>query len=154
MAKKGKYIYDWPRPMVSVDAIVFTPIKSKWHILLIKRGRYPFEGRWAIPGGFLEIDEELETAAARELQEETGLSGIPLKQMQTFGKCGRDPRGRMITVTFMGITPKDNNKIKAGDDAASAKWFDIDHLPSDMAFDHNEVAVIAIKRLRRKVNNR
>jgi len=150
MAKKGKYIYDWPRPMVTVDAVVFTFFRNKAKLLLINRGKEPFKGKWALPGGFIEIDEELEIAAARELAEETGLVNVPLEQLYTFGKCGRDPRGRQITIVFMGIATKEQTKIKAGDDAAKVQWFDIDNLPNDLAFDHNEVANFGIKKLKRK----
>jgi 8-oxo-dGTP diphosphatase len=150
MAKKGKYIYDWPRPMVTVDTVVFTFQNNRVKLLLVKRGNEPFKGKWAIPGGFIEIDEELEDAAARELQEETGLANVSLEQMHTFGRCGRDPRGRQITVVFMGIAAKGQNKVKGGDDAAEAKWFDIENLPKDMAFDHSEVAKFAVKRLKKK----
>ena len=148
MAKKGKYIYNWPRPMVTVDAVVFAFFDGTAKVLLIKRGNEPFKGKWALPGGFVDIDEELETAAARELAEETGLQDIPLEQLHTFGRCGRDPRGRQITIVFMGIATKGLDKIKAGDDAAKVRWFDIEKLPDDMAFDHNEVAEFGIERLR------
>lgn len=148
MAKKGKYVYDWPRPMVTVDAVVFTFFNKKAHLLLINRCNDPFRGKWAFPGGFINIDEELETAVKRELAEETGLRGVKLEQMHTFGKCDRDPRGRQITIAFMGIAKEGADKIKAGDDAAEAKWFDISNLPADMAFDHNEIAEFAIKKLK------
>jgi len=150
MAKKGKYIYDWPRPMVTVDAVVFGLFKNKFKLLLIKRGREPFKGKWAMPGGFVAMDEELELAVARELEEETGMINVPLTQMHTFGRCGRDPRGRQISIAFVGIATKGLNKIKAGDDAAKARWFDIENLPEDMAFDHNEMAESAIRKLKRK----
>jgi len=150
MAKKGKYIYDWPRPMVTVDAVVFAFLKNKAKLLLIKRRNEPFKGKWALPGGFVGIDEEIEAAAARELAEETGIAGVPLEQMHTFGNVGRDPRGRQITIAFMGIATERKNKIKAGDDAAEARWFDIVKLPKDLAFDHNEVAKFAINKLKRK----
>jgi len=145
MADKRKYVYDWPRPMVTVDVVVFDVSGDVPKVLLIKRRNEPFKGRWAFPGGFVDMDEELEDAAARELAEETGLTGVKLQQLHTFGRCGRDPRGRNITVAFIGITKE--NKIKSGDDAAEAKWFDIDDLP-EMGFDHNEVAAVAIKRLK------
>ncbi|MFA5293396.1 MAG: NUDIX hydrolase [Phycisphaerae bacterium] len=151
MAEKGKYIYDWPRPMVTVDAIVFDVSGSKPKVLLIKRGNEPFKGQWAFPGGFVEMDEELEIAVARELAEETGLTGVKLEQFYTFGRCGRDPRGRNITVAFIGTTKK--TEIKGGDDAAEAKWFEIDALPENMAFDHKDVAALAIKKLKDLVNN-
>jgi 8-oxo-dGTP diphosphatase len=103
MNEKGKYVYEWPRPMVTTDAVIFAVTAGATKLLLIKRGNDPYKGKWAIPGGFINIDEELEDAVARELQEETGLTGIPLEQMHTFGTCGRDPRGRQITVVYMGI---------------------------------------------------
>jgi 8-oxo-dGTP diphosphatase len=145
MGDKGKYVYDWPRPMVTVDAVVFDISGDRPKILLIKRGNEPFKGQWAFPGGFVEMDEELETAAVRELAEETGLTSVKLEQLHTFGKCGRDPRGRNITIVFIGITK--NSKIKSGDDAADARWFSIDDLPQ-MGFDHNDVAATAIKKLK------
>jgi 8-oxo-dGTP diphosphatase len=147
MAEKGKYVYDWPRPMVTVDAVVFTKTDDKTKVLLINRGKEPFKGKWALPGGFIDMDEELEDAVVRELEEETGLTGVRLEQMRTFGTVGRDPRGRQITIVFMGIVTEEQTKIKAGDDAAQAQWFDIEKLPDDMAFDHNEVVRFAIKKL-------
>jgi len=148
MAKKGKYIYDWPRPMVTVDAVVFGFFENKAKLLLIKRKKEPFKGKWALPGGFVEIDEELEDAVARELTEETGLRNIRVEQMHTFGTVGRDPRGRQITTAFMGVAGEEQTKIKAGDDAAKAQWFDIEKLPKDLAFDHNEVVKFAIEKLK------
>jgi 8-oxo-dGTP diphosphatase len=149
MNKKGKYTYDWPRPMVTVDAVVFSNTNGKTKVLLINRGKEPFKGKWALPGGFIDMDEELEDAVVRELEEETGLKGIRLEQMRTFGTVGRDPRGRQITIAFMGIATEEQTKIKAGDDAAQAQWFDIEKLPDDMAFDHNEVVRFAIKKLKK-----
>jgi len=149
MNKRGKYVYDWPRPMVTTDAIVFAFIDGQAKILLIKRGNEPFKGKWALPGGFIGMDEELEDAVVRELAEETGLENIALEQFHTFGKCGRDPRGRQITIAYMGIAAKPG-KIKGGDDAAEAKWFDIEKLPEDLAFDHKDVIRQAIKKLKRK----
>jgi 8-oxo-dGTP diphosphatase len=151
MNKKGKYVYEWPRPMVTTDAAIFAVTADAAKLLLVKRGNDPYKGKWAIPGGFINIDEELEDAAARELQEETGLTGIKLEQMHTFGTLGRDPRGRQITVVFMGIIKDGLDRIKAGDDAAQAQWFDIDDLPPDMAFDHNDVAKLAIEKLKSKI---
>jgi 8-oxo-dGTP diphosphatase len=151
MAQKQKYIYDWPRPMVTVDAVVFDVSGDRPKLLLIRRGNEPFKGQWAFPGGFVDMDEELQDAAARELAEETGLVGVKLQQLHTFGKCGRDPRGRNITIAFIGITK--DNKIKSGDDAAEAQWFDINDLPENMAFDHNDVAAVAIEKLKSLMNN-
>jgi len=150
MAKKGRYIYDWPRPMVTVDAVVFGLFGNKAKLLLVNRRNEPFKGKWALPGGFVDIDEELEDAVVRELAEETGLVDVPLEQLHTFGRCGRDPRGRQITIAFIGIARRGKNKIKAGDDAEKVRWFDVDKLPEDLAFDHNEVAKFAIEKLKRK----
>jgi len=148
MAEKGTYTYDWPRPMVSVDAVVFSRTAAATEVLLINRGNEPFKGCWAVPGGFLELDEELEVGAARELAEETGVTGVKLEQIRVFGTCGRDPRGRMITVVFMGTADAEQQvATKAGDDAAGAQWFDIENLPEHLAFDHDEMLKFAIEKL-------
>ncbi len=154
MAKKGKYVYEWPRPMVTVDAVVFRVNSRKTGVLLIRRGNEPYKGKWALPGGFIDIDEELEDAVVRELEEETGLTGVALEQMHTFGRCGRDPRGRQISVAFLGIAPARTKQIKSGDDAAAAKWFDITKLPDNMAFDHDEVIGFGIRTLKKKLRQR
>lgn len=150
MAKKGRYIYDYPRPMVTVDTVVFNLSGNKPKLLLINRKSQPFKGKLALPGGFVGIDEELHSAAARELAEETGLTNVPLEQLYTFGKPGRDPRGRQITIVFMGIAAKGQTTVNPGSDAAKAQWFDIEKLPEDMAFDHKQIADFAIKKLKRK----
>jgi len=150
MAEKGRYIYAWPRPMVTVDAAVFRIVAGKVKLLLIQRGNEPYKCKWALPGGFVDMDEELEDASLRELAEETGLKKVSLEQLRTFGRCGRDPRGRQISVVFFGVVSEPAGKIKAGDDAAKAKWFDIGDLPTEMAFDHDEVIGYAISTLKRK----
>ncbi len=143
----GKYVYDWPRPMLTVDAAVFALVEGKAKLLLVQRKHEPFQGSWALPGGFVEIDEDLLQAAARELAEETGLRDVSLEQLRTFGKPGRDPRGRTITVVYFGIAGKNWQQAKAADDAAQVQWFDVDDLPQ-MAFDHDEIARCAIERLK------
>jgi len=154
MAKKGSYIYDWPRPMVTVDAVVFGQFGNHTMVLLIKRANEPFASMWALPGGFVEMDEELIDAAARELQEETGLKGVHLEQLHTFGTVGRDPRGRQITIVHMGVVTNTQAKINAGDDAAEAKWFPIDKLPVKMAFDHLEVIKFATNHYHKTIDKR
>ncbi len=149
MAKKGQYGYDWPRPMVTVDAAVFAWVEGKARLLLVQRKHEPYQGSWALPGGYIEMDEDLPEAAARELAEETGLEDVPLEQLQTFGKPGRDPRGRTITVAYFGIAGKNRQQVNAADDAAQAQWFDIHNLPP-LAFDHDEIVHCAIKRLERE----
>ena len=145
----GKYVYDWPRPMVTVDAAVFAFFEGKAWLLLIQRKHEPFRDCWALPGGFVEMDEDLPKAAARELAEETGLTDIPLEQLHTFGRPGRDPRGRAITVVYFGIAGQGQQRPRAADDAAEAQWFDIDNLPR-MAFDHDEIVRCAIERLEQR----
>jgi 8-oxo-dGTP diphosphatase len=151
MAKKGKYVYEWPRPMVTVDAAVLRFLKDDIKVLLIKRGKEPFKGCWALPGGFIEMDEELEDAAVRELKEETGVSGIKLEQLRTYGTVGRDPRGRQVSVVFWGIS-RGKEQLKAGDDAAEVKWFSIKKLPKEVGFDHREIIQEAIRGRRVKGN--
>lgn len=150
MLKKGKYIYDWPRPMVTVDIAVFNQLKDKLHILLIQRGKEPFKGFWALPGGFVEMDEELDEAAARELSEETGLRNINLEQIYTFGGIGRDPRGRVISILYMGIVEADVPELNAADDASAVQWYDACRLPEEIAFDHRMVIEFALKKILKK----
>lgn len=150
MARIGKYVYEWPRPMVTVDAVAFQFHRGTVRVLLVQRGNEPCRDMWALPGGFIGQDEELDDAIARELEEETGLNNVPLQQMHTFGACGRDPRGRVISVVFMGVVPESGHKLRAGDDAAKARWFDINRLPDRLAFDHNEILSLAFSRFKRR----
>ena len=132
-----KHCYDYPRPAVTADIIILRKNNSQHFVLLIERKHPPFEGMWALPGGFLNMDETLEEAALRELQEETGIKGVQLEQFHTFSKVNRDPRHRTITTVFIGYTD-DNISPVAGDDAAKAQWFALDKLPQ-LAFDHGMV---------------
>lgn len=133
------FTYEYPRPSVTLDAAIIrvTDLTTP-EILLIKRGRDPFSGRWALPGGFLEMDETPCTGAARELKEETGLENLPLKPLFTCGEPGRDPRGRTITMVFGCMVRDTDSSPRGDDDAADACWFDIKKLP-EMAFDHGRV---------------
>ncbi len=139
------YCYEYPRMMVTADIAVFSKIEEEWKILLIKRKHYPFESCWALPGGFVEMDENFITAAGRELQEETGLTEVSLVEVGTFGEPNRDPRGRCVTVAFSAIIDSQKAKTaQGGDDAAEAKWFNITNLP-ELAFDHGEIIRKAIE---------
>ena len=129
------FTYDYPRPSVTTDILIFSGKGDETKILLIQRGKDPFKGWWALPGGFLDMDEELDECARRELKEETGLSGIELKQLFTVGDVGRDPRGRTISVMFYGFAYHRSDKVQAGDDARAVQWFSVKNLP-DLAFDH------------------
>jgi len=133
-----RYTYDYPRPMVSVDAVVFRERGGRLEVLLIRRGKPPFEGMHALPGGFVEMDEDLPDAAARELREETGLDRVALEQLATFGRPDRDPRGRCISVAFVGALARSGDQVAGGDDAAEAGWHDTAALPP-LAFDHGEI---------------
>ena len=139
------FTYKYPRPSLTVDATVFRKTDNGYEVLLIQRANPPFKGGWALPGGFVDMDETLEDAIIRELQEETSLTGIKLEQLHAFSTPGRDPRGHTISVIFWGIL-NNNQKPIAGDDARNVKWFDIDHLP-ELAFDHDEVIKTAIQKL-------
>jgi 8-oxo-dGTP diphosphatase len=132
------YSYDYPRPAVTADIIILKTNEDQRFVLLIERKHPPFEGMWALPGGFLEMNETLEEAALRELEEETGITGIELRQFHTFSKVNRDPRHRTITTVFIGYADKITVKPEAGDDAAKADWFAINNLPP-LAFDHGMV---------------
>jgi 8-oxo-dGTP diphosphatase len=139
-----KYSYDYPRPMLGVDAVILNTGHSLPKVLLIKRRNDPFVGQWALPGGFVEADEPLKDAAARELQEETGLQGITLTQLRAFGAPGRDPRGWSVAVAYLGILNDADTSPEAGDDAVDAQWFNVDDLPA-LAFDHNDIVRYAMQ---------
>lgn len=138
------YCYKYPRPSVTADCIVFTK-ESTPKVLLIERGDEPFKGYWAFPGGFLNMDETTEQCAIRELKEETGLEVDKVKEMGTYSKVDRDPRGRTITVAYMAMVEKPM-ELMGHDDAAKAQWFSIDNLP-EMAFDHDEIMKDAMSAL-------
>jgi len=140
------FSYDYPRPMVTVDAVVFKEFESRMEVLLIQRKHDPFAGMWALPGGFVDMDETAEEAIKRELEEETSLRMDNLQQIHTFSALGRDPRGRTISITFYGIAEHENSKVIGGDDASDAQWFPVDQLPH-LAFDHIEVVKIALAKI-------
>ena len=139
------YTYDYPRPAMAVDCVVFLNDKGTIKLLLVERERPPYRGQWAFPGGFVEPNETLEQAAAREMFEETGLKDILLQQMYTFSAPDRDPRDRIITTAFIGITDNSNCKLIAGDDASNAQWFPLENHPK-LAFDHEEILTMAIEK--------
>jgi len=138
-----------PSLSISVDVVIFSLRADDLKVLLIRRGRPPFEGLWAIPGGFLDSEESLEAGALRELEEETGVTNVYLEQLYTFGAPHRDPRGRVITVAYVALVPA-AVQARAGDDTAEAEWHSIHHLP-ELAFDHAEIVQYALQRLRYKL---
>lgn len=144
---------DYDRPSVTVDVVLFTILDGTLQVLLIKRKLDPFAGQWAFPGGFVRMDESLEDAAYRELQEETGVArdAVYLEQLYTFGEPDRDPRMRIITVAYFALVGADKiPKLHASDDAADARWFSA-YNPPPLAFDHGDILAYAITRLRYKL---
>lgn len=129
------YTYDYPRPALTVDIVLFREKQHIRELLLIKRKHPPFRDKWAFPGGFVDIYEDLEPAARRELAEETGISDVQLTQFRTYGTPHRDPRHRTVTVVYTGILNKTGQVLKADDDAKKAGWFSLNRLPP-LAFDH------------------
>lgn len=134
------YTYEYPRPMLTADCVVVNP---RSEVLLIRRGNEPFRGCWALPGGFMEMDETIERCAVRELQEETGILVDESRAVLVgvFSRPGRDPRGRTVTVAYR-VDLEEEVDVKGSDDAAEARWFPLAALPP-LAFDHSEVIAAA-----------
>lgn len=149
----GEYCYAHPRPAVTVDTVLFAFLENQLQVLLIERKAEPFQGQWALPGGFIHMDESLDEGARRELQEETGVADVYLEQLYTFGVPDRDPRGRVITVAYFALLSADEVSrvnVQGGDDAHDARWWNMYHLP-DLAFDHGRILDYALQRLRWKL---
>ncbi|MEB3229811.1 MAG: NUDIX domain-containing protein [Leptolyngbyaceae bacterium] len=149
--KTSSYVYDYPRPGLTVDCVVFGLDEQHClNVMLIQRKLAPFAGGWALPGGFVRLDESLEAAARRELREETGLEQVFLEQLYTFGQVDRDPRDRIITVAYYALVNLRDYTVQAATDASQAAWFGIDATPT-LAFDHQHILETALMRLRGKV---
>lgn len=145
------YCYEYPRPALTVDCVVFgLDDRAVLNILLIRRNLEPFKASWALPGGFVRLDETLEDAARRELQEETGLHDVFLEQLYTFGAIHRDPRDRVVSVAYYALVNLEAHPAIAATDADEAAWFPLAELPP-VAFDHATILEVAIGRLRGKV---
>lgn len=144
------HTYEYPRPALTVDCVVFGLDEEDLKVLLIQRGLEPFAGRWALPGGFVRVEESLDAAARRELQEEAGVRGVFLEQLYTFGEPNRDPRERVVSVAYYALVKLGEHHVMAATDARSAAWFAVDDTPK-LAFDHNRILEAAHGRLRGKV---
>jgi 8-oxo-dGTP diphosphatase len=144
------YSYEYPRPALSVDIVVFALDERDLQVMLVERDLQPFAGEWALPGGFVGIDEALDAAARRELEEETGLKNIFLEQLYTFGDVHRDPRDRVVTVAYYALVNFAGHSVQASSDARNAAWFAVNDLPK-LAFDHDKILRAAHERLKGKV---
>ncbi len=153
MEKKSSYTYKYPHPSVTTDCVIFGFDGKDLHILLVERGLEPFKGSWALPGGFLKMDETVEECAKRELKEETNVSNVFLEQFHTFSAVDRDPRERVLTVAFYALVKPSDYEVIGGDDAANAQWFEQDELPP-LAFDHEEVICMAKECLKEKLRTK
>ena len=144
-----KYSYKYPHPSVTTDCVIFGFDGVKLKVLLVERGMAPYKGRWAFPGGFLNMDESAEEGALRELKEETGLEGAYIRQFHTFSAPQRDPRERVITIAYYALVKM--QEVKGGDDASDARWFALDEVPP-LAFDHDQILRKAEKTLRQQIH--
>lgn len=144
-----KYSYKYPHPSVTTDCVIFGFDGVKLKVLLVERGVAPYKGRWAFPGGFLNMDESAEEGALRELKEETGLEGAYIRQFHTFSAPQRDPRERVITIAYYALVRM--QEVKGGDDASDARWFALDEVPP-LAFDHDQILRKAEKTLRQQIH--
>ncbi|MDQ3395282.1 MAG: NUDIX hydrolase [Bacteroidota bacterium] len=145
------FTYEHPRPSVTVDSVVLNYNRKKIEILLIERSSDPYKNHWALPGGFLDIDEPLEAGVKRELNEETGLEVKEFVQLGAYGKPDRDPRGRVISLAYLSLIKEGGTTVKAASDALEAQWFNIHELPMPLAFDHKEIIDDALEILRSKI---
>ena len=144
------YTYKYPRPALTVDAVVFGFDEGELKILLIQRGLAPLKGKWALPGGFVQMDETIDAAVRRELAEETGLKEVYLEQLYTFGAVDRDPRDRVVSVAHYALVKLSEHSAAGATDASDAAWFPVARVPA-LAFDHAEILKTALQRLRGKV---
>jgi len=142
--------YEYPRAALTVDCVVFGLDQEDLKVLLIQRGLPPFEGKWALPGGFVRLTETLDEAARRELEEETGLRTLYLEQLYTFGNVDRDPRERVVSVAYYALVNLSAHSVQAATDARDAAWFGVHEVPT-LAFDHGDILQIALDRLRGKL---
>ena len=149
MAEELNYHYKYPHPSVTTDCVIFGFDGTRMKVLLVQRGIEPYKGRWAFPGGFLQMEESAEEGALRELREETGLSGAFIRQFHTFSAPDRDPRERVITIAFYALVRIE--EVTGGDDAADARWFALDEVPQ-LAFDHDQILRTAEQALRQQIH--
>lgn len=141
------FTYRYPRPAVTVDAVVLAPEDNPTHVLLIQRKNEPFVGQWAFPGGFVDDNEDPAQAVARELAEETHLTGLTFRQAGFYGRPGRDPRGHTISLAYLAKTNQRTQEAIAADDAAAVQWHPLHQLPT-LAFDHAAILAATLEQVR------
>lgn len=150
MEQQGKYIYEYPRPAVTTDCVIFGFDGRELKVLLIERGIEPYKGKWALPGGFIDLEEDAETCARRKLVQETGLENIYMEQLYTFSDVERDPRYRVISIAYYALVKLSDYNAKAGKDTTNVQWFSISDTPK-LAFDHSKILDFAKERLKGKI---
>lgn len=146
------FTYEYPRGALTVDCVVFGLDERELKVMLIQRALPPFEGKWALPGGFVHLHETLDEAARRELEEETGLHKVYLEQLHAFGAVERDPRERVVSIAYYALVKLSDHRVQAATDARDAAWFGVHDTPS-LAFDHAEILAMALERLRSKLRS-
>jgi 8-oxo-dGTP diphosphatase len=144
------FTYEYARPALTVDCVVFGLGDAELQVLLIRRDLEPFKGKWALPGGFVRVEESLDDAARRELREEAGVTDVYLEQLFTFGAVKRDPRERVVSVAYYALVNYAEHAARADTDASDARWFPVSEVPT-LAFDHAAILDTALKRLQGKV---
>ena len=150
---ENQYCYKYPRPALTTDQVIFGFGEGELRVLLIRRGNEPFKGKWALPGGFMDMDEDAETCARRELEEETGLKVVNFEHLYAFSDVDRDPRYRVVSIAYYALVRWEDCKVKAGDDADRAQWFPLSGIPP-LAFDHRRILQMAADRLKLKARYR
>lgn len=150
MEQKGQYMYDYPRPAVTVDCVIFGFDKDELKVLLTKRAIEPYLGQWAFPGGFINLEETADSCARRKLAEEAGLKAVFLEQLYTFSAVDRDPRYRVMSIAYYALVRSTDYLLQAGLDIAEVHWFPLSDMPQ-LAFDHQEILKVAVERLKGKI---
>jgi 8-oxo-dGTP diphosphatase len=150
MSQNPSFCYEYPRPALTADCVLFSFENNQLQVMLIERKHDPFKGMWAFPGGFMDMDETIDKCVLRELKEETGLENISAEQIGAFSEVGRDPRGRTVTVAYLAMARQNDCHAVAGDDAQNVRWFAVDALPP-LAFDHHKLIATAMGRLKEKI---
>lgn len=150
MGEQDQYIYEYPRPAVTTDCVIFGFDKEELKVLLVRRGIEPYKGKWALPGGFLSMEENADECALRVLQKETGLAQVYMEQLYTFSDIDRDPRYRVVSIAYYALVKLTDYNPEAGADTETVRWFTLSDLP-ELAFDHQQILHTGIERVKGKI---